>query len=60
MSRGGKHHDDNLVVACLKCNKEKGILTDDEFTPISDRKAADTHARGWEHLKQLFMPLEKN
>jgi 5-methylcytosine-specific restriction endonuclease McrA len=60
MSRGGKHHDDNLVVACLKCNKEKGILTDDEFAPISDRKAADTHAQGWEHLRQAFMSPEKN
>jgi hypothetical protein len=29
-------------------------LTDDEFAPISDRKAADTHARGWEHLKRYL------
>jgi 5-methylcytosine-specific restriction endonuclease McrA len=60
VARGGEHHDDNLVVACIKCNKEKGTLTDDEFTPISDRKAADTHAQGWWHLRQAFMPLEKN
>jgi 5-methylcytosine-specific restriction endonuclease McrA len=60
VARGGEHHADNLVVACIKCNKEKGTLTDDEFAPISDRMAANTHARGWEHLRQIFMPLEKN
>lgn len=54
-SRGGKHHDDNLVVACRKCNKEKGVLTDNEFAPISNRKAADTHARGWEQLKHTYV-----
>jgi 5-methylcytosine-specific restriction endonuclease McrA len=61
-SRGGKHHDDNLVVACIKCNHEKDNLTDAEFAPISDRKAADRHAHGWYQLQQNFIssPIDKN
>lgn len=31
LSRGGSNHDDNLVLACRKCNRSKGTRTAEEF-----------------------------
>lgn len=31
-SRGGKSTPDNIVLACEKCNKEKGSLTPEEYS----------------------------
>lgn len=32
LSRGGTHHQDNLVTACDPCNAAKGMLTAEEFS----------------------------
>lgn len=31
LSRGGLHHWENVVAACVRCNAEKGALTGQEF-----------------------------
>lgn len=31
LSRGGEHHWENVVASCLRCNREKGDKTVEEF-----------------------------
>jgi len=31
LSRGGEHDISNIVPSCMKCNREKGTLTEEEF-----------------------------
>lgn len=47
-SRGGDHHWENVVCACLTCNREKGDLTSDEYLAlrISLGKTTNPHEGG--------------
>ena len=40
--RGGDNHISNIVPACGRCNRAKGVLTDDEYFKL----LADTFAYG--------------
>lgn len=52
ISRGGSAATDNLAIACGKCNRAKGEMTEDEF------RALRTLVAGWEDGgKSLFVRL---
>lgn len=44
-SFGGKHRSDNVVLACLACNQERGTTPAEEFLAIRRARAAGLPVR---------------
>jgi 5-methylcytosine-specific restriction endonuclease McrA len=45
ISRGGRNQWNNLVAACLDCNRDKGSLTATEYAQVIEARRAETRER---------------
>jgi 5-methylcytosine-specific restriction endonuclease McrA len=57
-AKGGASDYSNLVAACLKCNKEKGTLSEDEFRTVLWHRAQKARAEKMANQPTVFFTRE--